>query len=102
MKTYGTLLAIGLLAVFQATAAPQSENSSTSDMTAERKIQVFTPLTPPPQTTEDKNKIERYGNMSSQPWAQIASTHSGASQFTDGDTHGANLTLIWIGHEPWQ
>jgi hypothetical protein len=102
MKTYGTLLAIGLLAVFQAAAAQQSENSSTSEMTAERKIQVFTPLTPPPQTTEDRNKIERYGNMSSQPWTQIAGRHSGVLQSADGDMHEANLTLIWIGHEPWQ
>jgi hypothetical protein len=101
MKTYGTLLAIGMLAVFHAAAAPEPENTSTSGMTVERKIQVFTPLTPPPQTTEDKNKIERYGNMSSQPWTQIAGRNSGVSQF-DGDMHGANLNLIWIGHEPWQ
>ncbi|HEX3889710.1 MAG TPA: hypothetical protein VHX90_02575 [Verrucomicrobiae bacterium] len=102
MKTYATLLAIGSLAVFQTVAAPQAGNSSASEMTAEKKIQVFTPLTPPPQTTEDKNKIERYGNMSSQPWTQIAGGHPAVSQFADGNMHGANLNLIWIGHEPWQ
>jgi hypothetical protein len=102
MKTYATLLAIGSLAVFQATAAPQARDSSTSDMTVERKIQVFTPLTPSVQTTEDKNKIERYGNMSSQPWTEIVGWHPGTTQFPDADTHESKLNLIWIGHEPWQ
>jgi hypothetical protein len=102
MKTYATLLAIGSLIVFQATAAPHPENSSASDMTAERGIHVFTPLTPPAQTMEDKNKIEHYGNMSSQPWTKIAGWHPGASQFPDAKTHESKLILIWIGHEPWQ
>ena len=102
MKTYATLLAIGSLLVFQTTAAPHLENSSASDMTVERGIQVFTPLTTPAQTTEVKNKIEHYGNMSSQPWTKIMGWHPGASQFSDAETHESKLTLIWIGHEPWQ
>jgi hypothetical protein len=101
MKTYGTLLAIGMLAVLQVTAAPRPEDSS-ANMTAEGKIQVFTPLTASAQTPEDKNKIERYGNMSSQPWTQIVGWHPGTSQFPDAETHESKLTLIWIGHEPWQ
>src|SRR5882724_5967721 len=102
MKTYATLLAIGSLAVFQATAATQPENSPASEMTAEGKIQVFTPLTPQAQTKEAKNKIERYGNMSSQPWTQTVGWHPGASEFPDTDMHESKLNVIWTGHEPWQ
>ena len=101
MKTYRTILAIGLAAVFPTVALAQSENPYVANVTIEKKLHLFTPLTPS-TITEPKDKIERYGNMSSQPWAQIVGWHPGTSQFPDADTHESKLDLIWIGHEPWQ
>jgi hypothetical protein len=99
MKRYGTLLAIGLLAGFQAAAAPQPGVSTVFNTTAKKDISL---LNPPPQTTEDKHKIERYGNMSSQPWTKTVGWHPGAamSAFEDGEIHEPQLNLIWTGNEP--
>src|SRR5260221_3384948 len=102
MKTYVTLLAIGSLAAFQATAALRVKDYPASEMTVEGKIQVFTPLTTPTHTMTDKNKIWRHGNMSSQPWVQISDWHPGAAQFPDPGTQGPKLDVIWVGHEPWR
>jgi hypothetical protein len=88
-----------LLAGFQAVAAPPLEISTAFNTTAKKNISL---LNPPPQTTEDKNKIERYGNMSSQPWTKIVGWHPGTpmSAFDDAEVHEPQLNLAWIGNEP--
>jgi hypothetical protein len=97
MKTYETLLAIALLAGFQANAAPQPENSPVANVTVERKIHLLNPVT---QGTKEKNKIERYGNISSQPWTVAVGWQPGESAFLDGRPHETHLNLIWFGAAP--
>jgi hypothetical protein len=95
MKTYGTLLAIGLLAAFQAAAAPQPQPSQ--NPSAYNKVEKDFPWLNSQSTSAEKNKIERYGNMSSQPWTEIVGWHPGTSQFPDAENYESQLILFQTG-----
>jgi len=63
------------------------------------KAQFVNPFLPAKAVNSDR--IERYGQMSSQPWSQIVSHNDEeGSMYTDAITHEPKIHLFWIGAEP--
>jgi hypothetical protein len=92
MKVSGTLLAIALGTALQTDAAPPAQNASASNNVETNAIpSKLVSLQP---TAKKQTQIERVGNMSSRPWAEIVGWHPGMSQFPDAENHESQLTLF--------
>jgi len=90
------MVAVGL--AMQAVAAgPNNTPSASTDVhknTAQQRTYPF--LEPKVKATD---RIERYGGISSRPWAQTVGWPS-ASPFVDEKNHEAHFNLFWIGARP--
>jgi hypothetical protein len=101
---------VALGAALQAVAAPQmtnapalkSPNPSASVKTEKKSVHLLNPV--PQPGAKEKNKIERLGNMSSQPWGAIAEQNSAAAAaaFCGPEMREPKCYVVWIGHEPWR
>ena len=99
MKMRGTLLAIVLGAIplcgFAAPPAPQpSASNATETNSPQSKLASLQP------DAKQNVQIERVGNMSSRPWAEIVGWHPGVSQFPDAENHESQLVLVSVRFGP--
>jgi len=100
METRMIITAFAICAATQVMAADPSASTSKPEFTQKKTTTQFAnPFAPAKAAGSDK--IERYGQMSSQPWSQIASHHEDeSSMYTDAITHEPKIHLFWIGAEP--
>ena len=104
MKKGGTLVIVALGIALRAgavpptppTPTPQAAPQNTPSVSASAAVSKkgFRWFAPSP--VENRYKIERYGNMSSQPWTAIVGWHPGMSQFPTGETAAPALTLVTV------
>jgi hypothetical protein len=96
MKMIKTMVVIVLGTALQATAAPpQSFVSQTAETNSPpSKLMSWQPA------AKEKSQIDRVGNMSSRPWAEIVGWHPGVSQFPDAENHESQLTLLNVSFGP--
>ena len=92
-------MAFALCAATQAVAVDQSNDAFASANIQKKTLHVVNPFAE--TKAGDKDKIERFGEMSSQPWTQTVGWHPGEpSAFMDAKIHEPKLQLFWIGAEP--
>jgi hypothetical protein len=85
----------------QPSAAPQAPVSMTvQKQAAEKKVEVFTPLTKKLPPSKQTDKVERVDGMSSQPWFRTVGPRPGWSAFTEPERRDPTLDVFWIGAPP--
>jgi hypothetical protein len=106
MKVNRTLLAIGLLVLLQAAAVGQSTNKNVSASSSKAQIKPVYPvveykLQTKKSGTEPKDKIVRYGGVSSsQAWTTIVTRRDNPTVFHDCSKHEPEFCLLSFGHKP--
>ncbi len=83
-------------------AAPNIAPNNSPSAAAHVKVPVANPFVLSRQPTPaQRARIERYGNMSSRSWTQIAGWHpNDPSAFMNAGTHEGGWPLFWVGAEP--
>jgi hypothetical protein len=98
MKTKVTLLAMALATLQSVVwAQPTPHLSSSTPAIDQHKIHVTTPLSGPPVKAPATTDINRLGNVSSRPWAQIVGWHNGRSVAWNGEDHETQFCLLSLG-----
>jgi hypothetical protein len=94
MKRNGTLFAILLGAALQASAdPPMTQNPTATDTEINKLIKNSEPVKP--KAAPNANfKIDRVGNNSSRPWAEIVGWHPGESAFPTAETAEPQLVVL--------
>jgi len=98
-KTIIVMVAAAGLA-WQAVAAPENSPSASTHVRKNPAHQQVYPFVGPKVTPKDR--IDRYGGISSRPWAQTVGWSSGPSMFA-GDRerfHDVQFNLFWVGRTP--
>jgi hypothetical protein len=104
MKTKATILVVALGALGFLSASAQSTNqlsSSTSSTLPKQNMKVVTPWHMPKETS-NRFEIERAGNMSSRPWAEIAVDQEQKSDPQYRETPEPRFCLLSVGAQPKQ
>ena len=108
MKKKMTLLMIATCAIVQVVAAAnpiivsKPIQPSAANVAAKPKPVVFSPLNKFPV---ENTKIQRVGNISSRSWTQSVGWNPGAPSLESESATAPKdqgLSLLWVGHEPWQ
>jgi hypothetical protein len=114
VKVNRTLLFAGLLSALPMTALGDSTNAvpakaqSTSASATKTQIEPTYPaaqyklVNPKLAAKEDKDKISRLGNESSQAWITIVSEQPNSTLVHNLSTHEPSWYLCSLGHEPWR
>ena len=108
MKMKMTLLVIATCAIVQVAVAAdpiivsKPIQPSAANVAAKQKPVVFTPWNKLPV---ENTKIQRVGNISSRSWTQSVGWNPGEPSFVSESAEAPKdqgLSLLWVGHEPWQ
>lgn len=99
MKTTTMIITIAVGLAVQAMAAGSNNNtpSASTDIHKNTVQQRAYPFLEP--KVKHTDSIERFGGISSRPWAQTAAW-TGASNFVDEKNHEAHFNLFWLGATP--
>ena len=107
MKVKSTVLVLGLFGVLQSGALGQSTNLDLSASAAKTQIKPVYPvveykldLQKPGTKKPATDKIEHFGQQSSQPWVVIATRNQKPSAIHDASTHEPQLYLCVFGRAP--
>ena len=84
----------------QPPASAHSLSASVKKPAAQKKVEVFTPLTKKLPPSNQTDKVERVDGMSSQPWSKMVGSRPGWSAFSEPERENAAFDVFWIGAPP--